>query len=153
MGDRRRPGRARDRRPHPRQGGTYNGDFNYAGVEVGFPSPGLGPLGPIFIQRIKFRDRGLAEEERGVPDLGVEDVGCPAVHAEGRLRRADVRALRRGRAHRRPAILGAAAISLDAGLGLATYDDRPSVMRAFGDLKVIGIPFAKATFEADSDGS
>ena len=26
-----------------------------------------------------------------------------------------------------PQILGAAAISLDAGLGLATYDDRPSV--------------------------
>ena len=32
-----------------------------------------------------------------------------------------------------PSVLGAKAISLDAGLGVATYDDRPSVLRAFGD--------------------
>ena len=51
-----------------------------------------------------------------------------------------------------PSVLGAKAIALDAGLGLATYDDRPSVMRAFGKMKVAGIPFADATFEAHTDG-
>jgi hypothetical protein len=51
-----------------------------------------------------------------------------------------------------PTVLGAKAVSLDAGLGLATYDDRPAVLRAFGDMKVAGIPFANATFEAHTDG-
>ena len=132
--------------------GILNGDFNYAGVEVGFPSPGLGPLGPIFVQRIKFRIEVSPKKSECVPHLGVEDIGVapfvqkvdfgvPTFALCGEV------GLTAG-----PQILGAAAISLDAGLGLATYDDRPSVMRAFGDLKVIGIPFAKATFEAHTDG-
>ena len=51
-----------------------------------------------------------------------------------------------------PSVLGAGRVSLDAGLGLATYDDRPSVLRAFGDDEGRAIPFADATFELHTDG-
>ena len=47
-------------------------------MEVGFPSPGLGPLGPIFIQRIKFRVEVSPKKSECVPHLGVEDVEGPA---------------------------------------------------------------------------
>ena len=132
--------------------GILNGDFNYAGAEVGFGNPGIGPFGPVFIQRIKFRVEVNPKKSECVPHLGVETEAFLGSTCDLRLRRPDVRALRRGRADRRPEILGANAISLDAGLGLATYDDRPSVLRAYGDMKVVGIPFADATFEAHTDG-
>ena len=132
--------------------GILKGDFNYAGVEVGFPSPGLGPLGPIFVQRIKFRIEVSPKKSECVPHLGVEDVGIPPIVQKVDFGVPTFALCGEVGLTAGPQILGAAAISLDAGLGLATYDDRPSVMRAFGDLKVIGIPFAKATFEAHSDG-
>ncbi len=132
--------------------GILNGDFNYAGAEVGFGNPGLGPLGPVYIQRIKFRVEVNPRKSECVPHLGVEsgeffgykwsyDWGVPTFALCGEV------GLTGG-----PRILGQSAISLDAGLGLATYDDRPSVLRAFGALKVVGIPFADATFEAHTDG-
>ena len=49
-------------------------------------------------------------------------------------------------------MLGAAAIRLDAGLGLATYDDRPAVFRAFGNLKLVEIPLAQAELELHTNG-
>ena len=51
-----------------------------------------------------------------------------------------------------PTVLGAAAIRLDAGLGLATYDDRPAVFRAFGDVKLVEIPLAQAALELHTNG-
>ena len=47
-----------------------------------------------------------------------------------------------------PSILGVSAISLDAGLSLATYDDRPSVLRAFGDLNVDDDPVRQRVLRA-----
>jgi hypothetical protein len=41
---------------------------------------------------------------------------------------------------------------MDAGLGLAAYDDRPTVFRAFGRLYVVELPLAKAAFELHSNG-
>ena len=51
-----------------------------------------------------------------------------------------------------PTILGATAIRADAGLGFATYADRPSVLRAFGKLYVVELPLAEAAFELHTDG-
>jgi hypothetical protein len=51
-----------------------------------------------------------------------------------------------------PQVLGAAAVRLDAGLGLATYSDRPSVFRAYGRLRLVEIPLAEASFELHTDG-
>ncbi|MDA0174145.1 PKD domain-containing protein [Solirubrobacter taibaiensis] len=132
--------------------GIYKGDFNYAGVEANFPSPGMGPLGPIFIQRIKFRVEVSPKKSECVPHLGVEDVGVPPIVQKVDFGVPTFALCGEVGLTAGPRILGAQAISLDAGLGLATYDDRPSVMRAFGDLKVISIPFASATFEAHTDG-
>ncbi|MBO9531505.1 MAG: PKD domain-containing protein [Solirubrobacteraceae bacterium] len=132
--------------------GIYKGDFNYAGAEVGFGSPGAGPFGPVYLQRIKFRVEVSPKKSECVPHLGVEkqvvgtlvfetDYGVPTYALCGEV------GLTGG-----PKVLGASLISLDAGLGLATYDDRPSVFRAFGNVKVATIPFADATFEAHTDG-
>ena len=132
--------------------GIRDGRFNYAGAEVGFGNPGIGPFGPVFIQRIKFRVEVDPKKSECVPHLGVEtetflgatftyDYGVPTFALCGEV------GLTAG-----PSVLGAKAISLDAGLGVATYDDRPSVLRAFGNMKVVGIPFADATFEAHTDG-
>ena len=123
--------------------GIYKGDFNYAGVEANFPSPGLGPLGPIYIQRIKFRVEVSPKKSECVPHLGVEDVGIPPIVQKvdfgvptfALCGEVGLTAGPRSSARRRS--------RWTPGLGLATYDDRPSVMRAFGDLKVIGIPFAQ----------
>ena len=132
--------------------GIRDGKFNFAGAEVGFGNPGIGPFGPVFIQRIKFRVEVDPKKSECVPHLGVEtetflgatftyDYGVPTFALCGEV------GLTAG-----PSVLGAKAISLDAGLGVATYDDRPSVLRAFGKMKVVGIPFADATFEAHTDG-
>ena len=153
MGDRRQrdASRSSTRRLHAKAG-IRDGKFNYAGAEVGFGNPGIGPFGPVFIQRIKFRVEVDPSKSECVPHLGVEtetflgatfttDYGVPTFALCGEV------GLTAG-----PSVLGAKAISLDAGLGVATYDDRPSVMRAFGKMKVVGIPFADATFEAHTDG-
>jgi hypothetical protein len=132
--------------------GIYKGDFNYAGAEVGFGSPGAGPFGPVYLQRIKFRVEVSPRKSECVPHLGVEteeflgytwttDYGVPTFALCGEV------GLTAG-----PRVLGASLISLDAGLGLATYDDRPSVFRAYGNVNVATIPFADATFEAHTDG-
>jgi hypothetical protein len=132
--------------------GIYKGDFNFAGAEVQFGSPGAGPFGPVYLQRIKFRVEVNPKKSECVPHLGVEsgetfgykwshDYGVPTFALCGEV------GLTGG-----PAVLGKSLISLDAGLGLVTYDDRPSVLRAYGDLKVASLPFANAAFEAHSDG-
>jgi hypothetical protein len=132
--------------------GIYEGDFNFAGAELRFPAPGAGPFGPVFLQRIKFRVEVSPRKSECVPHLGVEtetflgstrttDYGVPTFALCGEV------GLTGG-----PQVLGASLISLDAGLGLATYDDRPSVLRAYGDMRIASIPFADATFEAHSDG-
>jgi hypothetical protein len=41
-------------------------------------------------------------------------------------------------------VLGVAAIRLDAGLGLATYADRPAVFRAHGKVYLVEIRLAQA---------
>ena len=51
-----------------------------------------------------------------------------------------------------PTVLGAAAVRLDAGLGVATYDDRPTVFRAFGNVKLVEIPLAEAALELHTNG-
>ncbi len=51
-----------------------------------------------------------------------------------------------------PQVLGTSAIRLDAGLGLATYADRPAVFRAFGKLFVVEIPVADADLEVHTNG-
>ena len=99
--------------------------------------PGIGPLGPVFLQRIAFRVELKPKQSKCVPKTGIEtlnqrqllhditgrwfdvpnlhiDHGIPTFALCGEV------GLTAG-----PTVLGAAAIRLDAGLGLATYDDRP----------------------------
>jgi hypothetical protein len=144
--------------------GIRNGDFEHAGAALSFPSPGIGPLGPIFLQRIAFRvelkpkqsqcvgktgievfnQRELLHEITGrwfdVPDLEI-DHGIPTFALCGEV------GLTAG-----PTVLGAAAIRLDAGLGVAAYADRPTVFRAFGNVKLVEIPLAKAELEVHTNG-
>jgi PKD repeat protein len=146
--------------------GIRNGEFEHAGASVNFGTPGIGPIGPIFIQRIAFRVEVAPKKSKCVPKVGIEkidlweiyrsfgvepapdwprygyiDHGIPTFALCGEV------GLTGG-----PTILGAAAIRADAGLGLATYDDRPAVFRAFGKLSLVEIPLAEATFELHTDG-
>ena len=146
--------------------GVRDGEFEHAGAEVDFGTPGIGPFGPVFLQRIAFRIEIEPKQSKCVPKVGIEridlyeiyrnlgieppaswprygeiDHGMPTFALCGEV------GLSGG-----PAILGAAAIRMDAGLGVATYADRPTVFRAFGKLYVVEIPLAKAAFELHTDG-
>ena len=146
--------------------GIRDGEFEHAGASVDFGTPGIGPIGPMFIQRIAFRVEVAPKKSKCVPKVGIEkidlweiyrsfgvepgpdwprygyiDHGVPTFALCGEV------GLTGG-----PTILGAAAIRADAGLGFATYDDRPAVLRAFGKVRVIEIPLAEAAFELHTDG-
>ena len=146
--------------------GIRNGEFEHAGAAVDFGSPGVGPFGPVFLQRIAFRIEINPKKSKCVPHYGVEtfnqqqfmkdtfgwtfnpplpdiviDYGIPTFALCG-----DVK-LTAG-----PNILGASAISLDAGLGLATYADRPAVLRAYGKLRLVEIPLVDARLQFHTDG-
>jgi hypothetical protein len=126
----------------------------------------VGPFGPVFLQRIAFRIEIKPKKSKCVPHIGVEtfnqqkfmqdtfgwtfnpplpdihiDYGIPTFALCG-----DVK-LTAG-----PNILGASAISLDAGLGLATYADRPAVLRAYGKLRLVEIPLVDARLQFHTDG-
>ena len=144
--------------------GIQDGKFQYGQAEV--DNLNVGPLGPgIFLQRIKFRIEVKPKNPGCVPKIGVEkinvdsqylhqlgvhyhpppifeiDHGVPDFALCGEV------GLSAG-----PQILGAAAIRLDAGLGFATYPDRPSVLRAFGKVYLVEIPLAQARFEVHGNG-
>jgi hypothetical protein len=146
--------------------GIRDGEFEHAGAEVNFGTPGIGPLGPVFLQRIAFRIEIAPKKSKCVPKVGIEvfdqqqfmkdtfgwtfdpplpkieiDHGVPTFALCGEV------GLTGG-----PTVLGAAAIRLDAGLGLATYADRPAVFRAFGKLYLVEIPIAKAALELHTNG-
>jgi hypothetical protein len=122
-----------------------NGDFDHAAAAVDFGS-GVGPFGPvpIYLKRIAFRVELHPKQSECVPHVGVvdgRDYGNPSFALCGSVR------LTGG-----PSILGGAAISLDGGLGFASFDDRPSIFRAFGDLNVVEIPVAHGEMEVHTDG-
>jgi hypothetical protein len=144
--------------------GIRDGGFEHAGASLTFPSPGIGPLGPIFLQRIAFRVELHPKQSKCVGKTGIEvvnqrellhditgrwfdlpnleiDHGIPTFALCGEV------GLTAG-----PTVLGAAAIRLDAGLGVATYDDRPTVFRAYGDVALVEIPLAKAEMEVHTNG-
>ena len=145
-----------------------NGDFEHAGAEVSFGTPGVG-LGPVFLQRIAFRIEIKPKHSKCVPKTGIETIDMqellkPLMGEDFRIPAGWTRyyeidhgiptfalcgevGLTGG-----PSLLGAAAIRMDAGLGLATYDDRPAVFRAFGKLYVVELPLAKAAFELHTNG-
>ena len=122
-----------------------NGDFDHAAAEVDFGT-GVGPFGPvpIYLKRIAFRVELNPKQSECVPHVGVvdgRDYGNPTFALCGSVR------LTGG-----PSILGGAALSLDGGLGFASFDDRPSIFRAFGDLNVVEIPVAHGEMEVHTDG-
>ena len=152
--------------------GIDKGEFSYGEAEIDFGSPGIGPFGPIFLNRIKFRIELKPRPDKPstskcVPKIGIEhfnmdqrfahkigihlhpasdfsfdvDHGIPNFALCGEV------GLTAG-----PEIGGLAAIRLDAGLGFATYPDRPAVMRAFGKIFLVEIPLAQASFEVHSNG-
>jgi len=144
--------------------GIRAGAFEHAGAEINFGTPGIGPLGPVFLQRIAFRIEIAPKQSKCVPKVGIEyfdqrkllhditgqwwdvpnfeiDHGVPTFALCGEV------GLTGG-----PTVLGAAAIRVDAGLGLATYADRPAVFRAFGKLYLVEIPIATASLELHTNG-
>ena len=144
--------------------GIRDGEFEHAGAELEFPSPGVGPFGPVMLQSIRFRVEVKPKKSECVPKVGVEyvdqrkilhditghwydvpnfeiDHGVPTFAVCGGVK------LTAG-----PQVLGASAIALDAGLGFASYADRPSVFRAFGNVSLVEIPVANATFEVHENG-
>ena len=145
--------------------GIRAGNFEYGRASIS----GLNvPIGPIFLQSINFRIEVSPKESECVPNVGKKTYDL-----EAEIRKAGVNVdipeedryvtidygmptfalcggvgLTAG-----PEIVGgAAAISLDAGLGFATYSDRPHVLRAFGDVSLVEIPLAHADFELHTDG-
>jgi len=147
--------------------GIRSGDFEYAEAGLDLGSPGVGPFGPVFLQSINFRIEISPKESECVPHVGKKtydmeaeiakagvnvdlpeedryftiDYGVPTFALCGGV------GLTAG-----PELFGAAAIRLDAGLGFATYSDRPHVMRAFGEVALVEIPLANADFEVHTDG-
>lgn len=144
--------------------GIRGGNFEYAKGALDFGSPGVGPFGPVFLQRISFRIEIKPQKSECVPKIGVEvfDLREELHEITGKWYDVDPVVVDHGiptfalcggvKLTAGPQILGASAISLDAGLGFATYADRPNVFRAFGDVSLIEIPLAKATFEAHTNG-
>jgi plastocyanin len=143
--------------------GIRGGEFEHAGAAISNLNV---PIGPVFLQRIGFRVEITPKKSQCVPKVGVEvfdqnkflketfgwnvspplpditiDHGVPTFALCG-----DV-ALTAG-----PEIIGLSAIGLDAKLGLATYDDRPAVLRAFGEVSLVEIPLADASFEVHTNG-
>jgi plastocyanin len=148
------------------EAGIRGGEFEHAGAAIDFGTPGVGPFGPVMLQRIGFRVEVKPKKSKCVPNVGVQvidqnkmlkdyfgvsfnpplpdlkiDHGVPTFALCG-----DVR-LTAG-----PEVFGVSAISLDAGLGLATYADRPSVLRAFGEVSLVEIPLANASMEVHTNG-
>ena len=146
------------------EAGIRAGAFEYAGAEIDFGTPGIGPLGPVFLQRIAFRIEIAPKQSECVPKVGIEyvdqrkilhditgnwydvpnfeiDHGIPTFALCGEV------GLTGG-----PDVLGVSAIRLDAGLGLATYDDRPAVFRAHGKVYLVEIPLASADLELHTNG-
>ena len=141
-----------------------DGRFHHAEAEVTFGSgiPIGGPI-PVYLQRIKFRVEMSPKESECVPHVGIVDFS-PWLEAvlgkplpEGMVTTYDAGiptfamcgeiGLTAG-----PSIAGAAAVRLDAGLGWATYADRPWVLRAFGKLSLVEIPLAEANLAVHGDG-
>jgi len=138
------------------------GAFDHASAELAWQNGGL-PLGgpiPVFLQRIKFTIEMNPKESDCVPMTGVKpvpwpeflgprpasmpatvDYGHPTFAMCGEI------GLTGG-----PSVGGKAAVRLDAGLGWATYADRPWVLRAHGDLSLVEIPLASARFAVYGDG-
>lgn len=145
--------------------GIRNGGFDYAYGGATFPGQGLSIVGPVFLKRIEFRVEVTPKESECVPNIGVKplpgsspwggisyppgmepppttkDYGVPTFALCGEV------GLAAG-----PTILGVPAIGLDAGLGFAIFDDRPALLRAFGEVKLAGIPLYEAAFELHGDG-
>ena len=133
--------------------GILNGDFNYAGAELGFGNPGRRPVRPGLPAADQVPRRGRPEARASASRISASRPrSSSATSSPTTTACRPSRCAARSGSPAGPQILGASAISLDAGLGLATYDDRPSVFRAYGDMKVVSIPFADATFEAHTDG-
>jgi PKD repeat protein len=144
--------------------GIRAGNFEYGRASIDNLNV---PIGPVFLQKINFRIEVSPQESECVPKVGKKtydmeeeirkagvnvdlpeedryvtiDYGVPTFALCGGV------GLTAG-----PQILGAAAIRLDAGLGFATYADRPHVLRAFGDVSLVEIPLAHADFEMHTDG-
>jgi PKD repeat protein len=146
--------------------GILNGAFNYAGADVQFNNQGLNIIGPVFLKRVKFRVEVSPKRSECVPHLGVEpnpdhdpmatgvqtvpgvpaepktiDYGVPTFALCGEA------ALVVG-----PTVAGVSALRVDAGMGLALYDDRPSVFRMFGAMRLVDILLGEAELEVHGDG-
>ncbi len=137
-----------------------NGDFDHLGAAMDF-GPGIeigGPV-PVFLKRISFRVEVKPKKSKCVPNQGIVktpgwmefmkyagipeqvDYGIPTFALCGEVD------LTGG-----PSLLGASAMSLTGGLGFATYDDRPWVLRAFGKARIVEIPVAEAKLAVYGDG-
>ncbi len=137
-----------------------NGDFDHLGASADF-GPGIeigGPV-PVFLKRISFRVEVKPKQSKCVPHQGMvrtpgwqpflerygipeyTDFGIPTFALCGEVDFTGG-----------PTLLGAAAMRLTGGLGFATYDDRPWVMRAYGKARIVEIPVAEASAAVYGDG-
>lgn len=142
--------------------GIRHGAFEHAGADLEFNDPGMSIVGPVFLKRIAFRVEFSPKKSECVPHVGVEDrsgplggvtyppsfpqlppkdYGVPTFALCG-----EVGLVAGG------TILGEPVIGLDGGLGFAMFDDRPAVLRAFGEASLVGLPLYDGEFEMHSDG-
>ncbi|MDA0179322.1 PKD domain-containing protein [Solirubrobacter phytolaccae] len=139
-----------------------SGKFAYGEAEAKFPGglPLGGPI-PVMLERIKFRIEVDPPESECVPATGRKPLYWPTEllgprpssvpahvdHGHPTFALCGEVALTAG-----PSVLGKAAARLTAGLGWATYADRPWVLRAFGELELVEIPVAEARLSVHGDG-
>jgi hypothetical protein len=143
--------------------GIKNGSFAslYANTSFGANGP---HYGPIALQRLSFALELNPTVSKCVPKIGKETVNVnqllkdvtgqtfnvpPIVVDHGKPVSAlcgDI-ALTAG-----PNLLGKPALSLEGGLGLTMFSDRPSVMRAYGKVKLVGWTMSDAELEVHGNG-
>jgi hypothetical protein len=140
-----------------------NGSFSslYANTSFGANGP---HYGPIALQRLSFALELNPTVSKCVPKIGKEIVDMKGLlkQATGQVFNVPPVVIDHGKPVSAlcgeialtagPSLLGKPALSLDGGLGLTMFNDRPSVMRAYGKVKLVGWTMSDAELEVHGNG-
>jgi hypothetical protein len=143
--------------------GIQDGAFAYGEAQIDNLNIGFGP---VFLQRIKFRIEVNPKKSECVPKYGIQkinvddllhDIGVhqhppPIIEIDHGIPNFALCGEVELTAGPTIPFVDVAAIRLDAGLGFATYPDRPAVLRAYGQVYLVEIPLADALFQLHTNG-
>ncbi len=143
--------------------GIRDGQFDHLSVNASYGANGP-HLGPVTLKRLSFTVQMQPKVGQCVPKIGKETIDlakllfqttgqhfniAPVVidHGYPLLALCGNVSITAG-----PTLLGSPALALDGGLGLTVFGDRPSVFRAYGTVKLVGMTLANADLEVHSNG-